>query len=331
MSVTLVSWLAEVETSPQAMPGVTVESLLPWRMSAYNMTLESHDVKTFRGYFCKIGAALAAERFDLVAIVDLDAILFEDPFALAEWAPFRQSGGVFFRERRLIKTSPIPNASVEHNRQVLGDIWHRLTGEAPEKLPSAIKEEPIYSGWSMHTVESAVQLYDRRQTRAVEILKFLAGPDMIQYTGSITWGDEDFLWLSLGLAGLPVSISPVLPGNIGDQKKDDDRGEVLTCDVHVAYLQYLPWTNITQPQFFYVNGVAVEKYLQTGDKWLIDDTFLARAMTYAEGVELNIPDDFCQLGSQKLPSQVRDRLLYYKQVYDEYDTNTTDSRRKNIL
>jgi hypothetical protein len=85
-------------------------------------------VPCLQGFYCKPAALLATEH-DLVALVDLDAVLMDNPFALTRTAIFRYTGSYLFSDRRLhklnFKGQVAKHRLPEDWAAMLEGLWHR--------------------------------------------------------------------------------------------------------------------------------------------------------------------------------------------------------------
>jgi hypothetical protein len=143
-----------------------VRNLAGW----YNRTypdLPPRALGVLKGFLCKPAAVLAVEA-EVVALMDLDVVLFESPFALTATETFRSTGSYLFRDSRAVY-----GWKVEPLRAAVRELWRRLMPEQPQ-LPATMRESPWMTGQSIPVGESAVVLYDKGNAR---LLPFHAKPN----------------------------------------------------------------------------------------------------------------------------------------------------------
>lgn len=117
--------VANAVNSLTALPNVKVDNLLRWYQATYGD--DSTGIKGFKGYFCKVGALLAAP-YDIVSVIDLNVVLLTNPFLLMESETFQRYGHYLFRDRR---TSP--SKTTKGYIGELKKIWAQLHPDRPLK------------------------------------------------------------------------------------------------------------------------------------------------------------------------------------------------------
>lgn len=197
-------------------------------------------------------------------------------------------------------------------RLVLEHIWPLFRPEAPE-VPASITTNPIYTGWSAHYGETAVFLYDKRLHggRAAAALQRMVSPEMIDYFTPVSWGEKEFPWLSVELAGIPHEMNPYMADVIGHEF---DEGSV--CCIRYLVAQLVPGaTPGAPPRVFYLNGDRNRRAIVYGENepW---SCIMAPPRTYDETAALGFHKDCCSPGPPvAVPGSALARLLDYRRLY----------------
>ena len=173
------------------LPNVRVQSLKPWVEQMYG----TQDLAPFQSFFCKAAALLAAEE-EVVAIVDLDAVLMASPFSLMDTPVFNETGTYLFRDRR---TKRERRDLWESYKRKLLELWKNINPEVADKPPPiTLTESAPVKGYSFDYGESAVLVYDKvRNADAIRTLTRMLSPLNFALTSSSTYGDKEVRRLGL--------------------------------------------------------------------------------------------------------------------------------------
>ena len=124
-----------------------------------------------------------------MAVLDLEVVLFHDPFFLAETPIFQQTGAYLSSDRRLSRGKDV--ASFREYQQILTRLYNGYQGVISSQLPSkqttvggvpaALADSSIFQGWSWDYGESALLLFDverHASTKFLDALLYLLRVDI---------------------------------------------------------------------------------------------------------------------------------------------------------
>lgn len=308
----------------EALPHVRVESLAQWYSIAYpsnDTTAAKGGLKRFQGFFCKAGALLAAP-YDVVALVDLDVVLMDNPFALTDTPTFRDTGSYLFRDRRISAGNAYRQQSAEAYRDRLEGLWRwsfhhppgRSNGTVP-LLPPALTRSPPFTGWSYDYGESAVVVLDkRRHVKALDILQQMMGVELFETVTTGIHGDKEVYWQALALAGEAPGMNALACADVG---RRNDNGDA--CCYHWTNAQ---WTwhhgDKSGPRIFYVNGDGVEKLVAAQDDTLLHAWVSDPLDYFSNRTRIDYLDTCCNRGAQPLPPYVVATFHAYRIAYERW-------------
>jgi hypothetical protein len=235
----------------ERLQGVHVLNLEIW----YTQTYPEHSIEgldNFKGYFCKVGALLAAP-FETVAVIDLDAVLLDNPFSLLRTPIYQNTGVYLFSDRRLPHSEPYK----EH----LTRMWAKFNPDRPDNISSSLTSSPPFTGWSRDYGESALVIFNKKRNfRAVEILEKMVAPDVFSATSHMVYGDKETYWRALALADAEmIGMNPYMWAAAGFPD-----GNGLTC-CHKGALAQWVWLPGERPKVFYINGGGIEEWITGKD------------------------------------------------------------------
>jgi hypothetical protein len=244
--------VANAMASLRALPNVKVINLLTWHQATYEN--DSHGLMAFKGYFCKVGALLAAP-YDIVGVIDLDVVLMANPFLLLGTDIFQSHGHYLFRDRRTTPSQRTNEYIAELKR-----MWAQFHPERLDNVSSALAQSPPFSGWSHDYGESAAVFMDKSQNAdALAILEQMAGHSSLTALGPYVHGDKESYWQALAMADREVGMNPSSWAAAGSRNTNGE-----ACCHQDTLAQWL-WLRGHQPQIFYLNGDGIEKLI-SGEK-----------------------------------------------------------------
>ena len=285
----------------------------------------------------------ATDGEELVAVLDLEVILFQDPFSLAETPIFHQTGAYLFSDRRLSRGKEV--ASFREYQQILTRIYHgyrRATSSQPLShseqqtmgggVPAALADSSIFQGWSWDYGESALLLFDVQRhasTGFLDALQYLLRVDSPTFR-HFAYGDKELYWLALALSGAPLQMNPWIPTAVGALEKvqvtlhTDHKGRERVCSWYNALAQATPTHGL-----FYLNGEGPELSTVEGDRFLFDQGHLsaAKPVDLRERNE-GLPKErnMCTAGGGvPLPGFVKAQLQAYHSLYMAFNDTSPES------
>lgn len=280
-----------------------------------------------------VGKEELDEQEELVAVLDLEVILFHDPFSLAETPIFQQTGAYLFSDRRLSRGKEV--ASFREYQQVLKRLYNgyrrATTSSQPlshseqttvDGIPVALADSSIFQGWSWDYGESALLIFDVQRhasTGFLDALQYLLRVDSPTFR-TFAYGDKELYWLALVLAGEPLQMNPWIPTAVGALEEvqatvyNDHRGRQRVCSWFNALAQATPTHGL-----FYLNGEGPELSTVEGDRFLLDQGHLSAA----KPIDLRERDEgmykernMCTAGGGvPLPGLVKAQLHAYRTLY----------------
>ncbi len=156
-------------------------------VDAEALHLEGYAIKTFSFVFSWAREAL---------IVDADALIFQHPDTFFNYQPYRDTGALLFRDRR-IKGSESLGPWLD---SILLDVTPRVRAYA------------IYRGESAHQVESSVMAFDMARIRPALIMAALYNtPAHITELTEWTLGEKEGYFIALEQLGAPYAWGPRMP------------------------------------------------------------------------------------------------------------------------
>lgn len=228
---------------------------------------------TFRSFFCKVGALLDAP-FHLIALMDLDLILFDSPFRLVDTLTFQQTGTHFFVDRRRVSSNHINTLRDlftklwkhfepyrRHPQGVISSLSQHLRSSFSSKtekkkddgytninddsiiIPatSSLGQSAQMTGWSSDYGESGVVLYDKkRHATSLQILTELVSPGFIDSVNLNMYGDKELYWQSLAYAGLDVGMNPWAVSEVGEESGAASNRTCAYKATMAQWVSYLP-------------------------------------------------------------------------------------------
>lgn len=287
---------------------VKVESLSHWYDARFGNS--TNGLPAFRGFFCKVGALLAAP-FDVVAVVDLDVVLMSDPFRLMDTDIFRMRGHYLFRD---VRTSVSEGTS--HYTQQLRELWAHFHPDRPAIISKPLLNSPPFTGWSHDHGESALVLFDKARSHdALAILEEMVSPQLIDTTKRHVWGDKESYWQAVALAGHEPGMNPYSWAAIGNANEKRE-----TCSYHGVLAQWV-WLPGAFPRVFYINGHGVEELLAENDGTLYHSTLSGPLDYFSPRTNVHT---YCSPGAVPLPTYVLDAIHAYKLSYHRSDMGIRD-------
>lgn len=289
--------------SLKALPHVEIENLSVWHRATYGN--DTDGLAGFKGYFCKVGALLAAP-YDIVTLIDLDAALMENPFSLLmDTDVFRDHGHYLFRDRR--STSSETSRVVKH----LERFWRKYHPSRERELAPELLNSPPFTGWSHDYGESAVVLIDKcRNVPALTILEHMVGPGNLAATKQHVHGDKEAYWQAVALAGQRIGMNPYSWAAVGTRNA---KGEAC-CHINIAQWVWLSG----RPQIFYLNGDGVDDLI-SGDADTLLNSYISRPVGYFHSRN-PLQSSFCSLGAMPLPAYALGTLNTYRLLHDDFDS-----------
>lgn len=284
----------------ERLQGVQVMNLDTW----YTLTYPEHGIEgldNFKGFFCKVGALLAAP-FDTVALIDLDAILMDNPFSLL-WTPiFKETGVYLFSDRRLPHSEP--------HKERLIKMWATFNPDRADNISSSLSSSPPFTGWSRDYGESALVLFDKKRNfRAVKILGEMVAPDLFFTTSDMVYGDKEIYWQALALADVEIiGFNPFTWAAVGFPD-----GKGLTCCYKGTLAQWV-WLPGEKPKMFYINGGGVEDWIAGED----DTTFSSVSDPINYMSSRTQMQSFCNPGATPFPFDAFQALHAYRLIFIDY-------------
>lgn len=182
----------------RSIAGVEVRSLGPWYNATYPLTPRVHndthdepDISRLRSWFCKPAALLAAPT-DVVALVDIDAVVLVPPFRLMLTREFARAGVYLFTDRRASGNYLHLNGFQNSMRE----LWATLHPDRPGRLPAELLQTPPFTRRSLHWGESAVLVFDKRKNAAAaHVLERLLSPELFETATQDIHGDKELYWM----------------------------------------------------------------------------------------------------------------------------------------
>lgn len=296
----------------ESLPNVRIESLRGWYMARYREEGDESGIKRFQGFFCKVGALLAAP-YEIVALIDTEVVLSKNPFELINTDTFRERGSYLFRDRRL--SAEYWGQSSGAYRERLTKLWQSFHPDRPDNISSALLSSPPFTGWSYDHGESAVVLFDKsRHEPATGILAGMVGSDLFATTSAGLLGDKETYWQALALADVEPGMNAFACSEVGIL---NEHGETCTHSYTVAQWMF---ESHDCPHIFYVNGDGVEHFIAGEDDtllraWVSDPLFYFSSRTRIDYLGFR-----CNTGANPLPSYVREAMHAYRLFYEQYDS-----------
>lgn len=298
----------------EGMPNVRIDNLKEWYESLNETDAETHHdgMERFKGFFCKVGALLAAP-YDIVALIDLEVILMADPFMLVDTDMFRSRGSYLFRDRRISAEARFQSNSAYQQR--VRDLWGHFHPENPDDLPDSLILSPPFTGWSYDHGESAVVVIDKwRHWKAMRILMTMVISDLFPVVTEGMYGDKEIYWQALALAGEDPGMNAFACSEVGILNDDGD-----TCPYYWTVAQWI-FERESRPTIFYVNGDGLEAMIRGEDDtllrgWVSDPLYYFSSQTRLDYISYN-----CNKGANPLPSYVRETFHAYRLIFGSYDT-----------
>jgi hypothetical protein len=293
----------------KSLPRVKVRSLKPW----HSRTFPGQDVKRLAGFYCKPAALLAAEE-ELVVLLDLDAVVLENPFSLIHTTPFQYTGSYFFTDRRFLDMGFHSKEDAGRLNEdwvaVLRDLWHILQPDKPQ-LSRYLLDSPAFRGFSKEYGESAMVVYDKgRNPEAARMLQRMLEPRIMDHLNEWMYGDKELYWLSFAMAGRPPGMNPWAWTSVGIPWEGD-----RICEVGFTLGQWAELLGDREPRVIYLNGDGVEDAItKEGFMKVMKKTFISRPKPYYE-----IHPGFCapRGGEKKVEGVIFDKLKAYKRIYED--------------
>lgn len=237
-----------------------------------------------------------------MALLDLDAVLLDNPFSLLETPIFKETGVYLFSDRRLSPSEP--------HKEHLKKMWAIFNPDRADTMSFALARSPPFIDWSRDYGESALVLFDKkRNLRAVEILEEMVAPDVFPTTSHMVYGDKEIYWQALAFADVKViGMNPFVWAAVGFED-----GKGLTCAYKGALAQWM-WLPGEKPKNVYVNGGGIEEWI-LGE----DDTVLAFV---SDPISFMSPRtqvlSFCNPGATPFPFHAFQALHAYRLMFNDY-------------
>jgi hypothetical protein len=299
----------------EALPHVHVRNLRPW----HHRVLGDKDFARFQGFLCKPAALLASEQ-DVIVLLDLDAVLLENPFALLRTPIYEETGSYLFTDRRWADMRFMEDGwakTIEDWAAMVEAMW--ALRRAGEPLPEVLRQSPLLTGYSKETGESAVVLYDKaRSPEAVEVLLWLLDPAVVASFESLIYGDKELFWLSFALAGRPYGANPYRWAAVGFKHKG------RLCELSYILAQYVRLPGDAQPRPFYLNGDGVENAVMEADLTDLKGARIARPRSYYQNSV-----GFCQAlgGDTPLEDDIIRKVRVFARAYQDRELRSRITTR----
>lgn len=285
-------------------PGVKLESLTEWYRMAYGDNVDG--LNEFRGYFCKVGALLAAP-FDIVALIDLDVVLMSNPFSLMDTDIYRKHGHYLFRDLRTSITE-----ETQKYTQQLREFWAHFHPDRPNNVSAALLNSPPFTGWSHFHGESALVLVDKgRNSVSMAVLEEMVGPHLMSRIKLYVLGDKESYWQAIALAGHEPGMNPYAWATVGHM---DDKGQ--TCSYSYVLAQWV-WLDGELPKVFYVNSDGIENLITGKEDTLFRSSISDPKDYYSPRTNIDNP---CASGATSIPQNLLQTFHAYRLIYEQLDT-----------
>lgn len=212
-----------------------------------SMTLSQEYKNEYRSYFNKL-LAYAFNTFEEVIILDTDVVLFTPPTALFKTKAYKESGTLFFKDRNT--EMRMSDAYISFLKETSMNEFDNIFFPGPVVAPSFWENEYFQTRY-FHYMESGVVVVDRRKYWHGVLLSLHL--PYIQSTAIASWGDKEYFWLSMLLAGYDgFHFNKYWSATVGEVNEDDkdpthSRLPRKICSGHPAHIldetDELVWIN----------------------------------------------------------------------------------------
>ncbi|KAJ3244030.1 hypothetical protein HDU77_010081 [Chytriomyces hyalinus] len=200
----------------------------------------------FSGWSCKPFAMLAAS-FQTVLFIDADSLFFQSPLRALESRAFKETGMVFFRDRKLrhkdLKGAELLNAAGKHLSSYALSI--PFTNASDTTAES-------------HVLDSGFIVLDKGNLGVLYSLLLAAKMNSQVERDTLysyTWGDKEAYWFASEMLRVPYRLNPTFGSAIGYRKKSVVAAETNRECVCGAFLLQLD----EHGDLFWWNGGGVLK------------------------------------------------------------------------
>lgn len=292
-------------------PTFVIQSLQEWYAATFKNDVKGGGIGRFQSFFCKVGALLAAP-YDVVALIDTEVVLLDNPFVLMDTETFRRRGSYLFRDRRL--SAEYWGQSGSDYRGRLSRLWETFHPDSPHNLSRALLDSPPFTGWSYDHGESAVVVIDKtRHPEAMRVLTGMIGPDTFAITSAGLLGDKEAYWQALALANEEPGMNAFACSEVGIM---NEHGE--TCTHSYTMAQWI-FEKRSSPRIFYLNGDGLEPFIAGQDDTLLRAWISDPLHYFSPHTRIDYRGFRCNKGANALPAYVREALYAYRLFYEEYD------------
>lgn len=300
----------------RSLPNVRVDNLMAWYKMSYGDPKPREGIKRFQGFFCKVGALLAAP-YDVVALIDTDIIFMDNPFSLISTSIFLEKGSYLFRDRRFSGNDYL-RESVEAYRKRLRKLWRVFHPDCPRHLSRALANSPPFTGWSYDLGESAFVLMNKqRHQNTTSILQHMVSSELFETSTKFVWGDKEVYWQALVLADEVPGINPYANADVG---LTNDQHE--TCCYQYANAQWV-WFGTGRPRIMYINGNGVENLVSGQDDTLLRSWVSDPLDYFSPNTRIDYMGDCCNRGANPMPSYALEMMHAYRLTYESFDMNVS--------
>jgi len=205
-----------------------------------------------RGYPCKPLCMLQMTQ-EIIAMGDVDAVYFIDPFDSVETPTFEETGSMFLHDYRIMRHKSKYNYVVERFK-------HVAFGVNPCWMGTGIDRDNHLD----HIGESSLVLFDRARHRKTlrELTKLHSNVTKVEYMYHVFWGDKETYWLAAAIANATCGWSLWRNAVLGNEFEREGISGI--CEKDKTYVQYQPFVK-ESPKISHVNGKAVKAYLNGED------------------------------------------------------------------
>lgn len=305
----------------ESLPNVSIENLKDWYHASYSSEQDDKGIERFKGFFCKVGALLSAPH-DIVAVVDLDVVFMDNPFALIETSVFHHTGSYLFRDRRTLMEG---EGALEDYRKRLNELWRFLHPDRPSDVSKELASSPPFIGWSYHCGEGSLVLMNKkRHFESMGSLQRMVDPELFGITTTGIFGDKEAYWQALALTEKEPGMNPFACADVGHM---NEHGNV--CNYRQAMAQWVA-TSRGRPKIFYVNGDAVETLVAGDDDTLLRSWISDPLHAFSSRVPSDNAFTGCNRGANPLPPYVIETFHAYRLIYEQYEDRRTLEKGRAI-
>ncbi|KAI8844290.1 alpha-mannosyltransferase, partial [Chytriomyces cf. hyalinus JEL632] len=197
----------------------------------------------FSGWSCKPFAMLAAS-FQTVLFIDADSLFFQSPLRALESRAFKETGMVFFRDRKLrhkdLKGAELLNAAGKHLSSYALSI--PFTNASDTTAES-------------HVLDSGFVVLNKGNLGVLYSLLLAAKMNSQVERDTLyshTWGDKEAYWFASEMLRVPYRLNPTFGSAIGYRKKVAQTNRECVCGAFLLQLD-------ERGDLFWWNGGGVLK------------------------------------------------------------------------